>query len=79
LSLPKSAGYLRASQISNQSSTQNSQVEAKPDWIETNATSIGYVKHPLEKILEWLDRVILWLEEILVTVLGRLQRLWQGK
>lgn len=79
LSLPKSAGYPSASQISNQSSTQNTQVEAKPDWIETNATAIGYVKHPLEKILEWLDRFILWLEEILVRVLGRLQRLWQGK
>jgi hypothetical protein len=73
---PKSAGYPRASQISNQSSTQNTQVEAKPDWIETNATAIGYVKHPLEKILEWLDHVILWLEEMLVRVLGRL---WQGK
>lgn len=79
LSLPKSAGYPRANQISNQTSTQNTQVEAKPDWIETNATAIGYVKHPLEKILEWLDRLILWLEEMLVRVLGRLQRLWQGK
>lgn len=76
LSLPKSAGYPRASQISNQSSTQNTQGEAKPDWIETNATAIGYVKHPLEKILEWLDRLILWLEEMLVKVLGRLR---QGK
>lgn len=79
LSLPKSARYRSASQISNQRSTQNTQVEAKPDWIETNATTIGYIKHPLEKILEWLDRVILWLEEMLVKVLGQFQRLWQGK
>jgi len=41
----------------------NIYIELTPDWIETAATPSGYVKHPLEKILAWLDRGILWLEE----------------
>jgi hypothetical protein len=46
----------------------DSPLEADPDWIETNATPIGYVKHPLVKILEWLDRLILRLEELLARI-----------
>lgn len=55
------------------------QMEAQPDWIETDATAIGYVKHPLEQLLEWLDLTLLWLEEMLLKVLQWLQQLWQGK
>jgi hypothetical protein len=45
-------------------------IEVDPDWIETKATPAGYVKHPLVKLLEGLDRLILWLEE-------RLASLWR--
>ncbi|MBW4663808.1 MAG: hypothetical protein KME01_06335 [Chroococcus sp. CMT-3BRIN-NPC107] len=41
-------------------------LENTPDWIETNATTMGYVKHPLEQLLEWLDLAMLWLENMLV-------------
>ncbi len=41
-------------------------LEHTPDWIETHATTMGYVKHPLEQLLEWLDLAMLWLENILV-------------
>ncbi len=58
---------------------QSTQIEAKPDWIETTATSMGYEKHPLEQLLEWLDSFMLWLEEIFAKVFQSLQRLWQGK
>jgi hypothetical protein len=27
---------------------------------------VGYVKHPLEKVLEWVDRVIFWVEEAVI-------------
>ena len=57
----------------------NSQVEAKPDWIEVEATFVGYDKHPLEQLLEWLDHAILWLEEIIVKVYQFFQRLWRCK
>nr|MCU0536337.1 hypothetical protein [Hydrococcus sp. Prado102] len=53
------------SQLARSHPTERS-LEVDPDWIETNATPVGYVKHPLVRVLEWLDRVILWLEDILV-------------
>ncbi|PHJ67502.1 hypothetical protein VF14_05405 [Nostoc linckia z18] len=65
-------------EISQQRFSQTTEVEAQPDWIETKATTMGYEKHPLEKILEWLDAVILWLEEIFAKLFQSLQRVWQG-
>jgi hypothetical protein len=38
--------------------------------IDTVATPIGYVKHPLEQLLGWLDQGILWLER-------HIAQLWQ--
>ncbi|WP_193194728.1 hypothetical protein [Nostoc sp. MG11] len=58
---------------------QGTQIEAKPDWIETTATLMGYEKHPLEQLLEWLDSFMLWLEDIFVKIFHVLQRLWRGK
>ncbi|MCP6761500.1 MAG: hypothetical protein NHB32_22795 [Fischerella sp. CENA71] len=65
--------------ISQQQRQQTTEVEAKPDWIETKAKIIGYDKHPLEQILAWLDRIMLWLEETIVRIFKLLQRLWYGK
>lgn len=39
-------------------------------WIETEAKLVGYVKHPLEHLLEWLDKSMLWLET-------RLSKIWR--
>lgn len=58
----------KASEISAQPDTQSTQRESAPDWIETNATSMGYVKHPLEQLLGWLDRAMLWFERFLIKV-----------
>lgn len=44
------------------------QLEAAPEWIETQATPMGYVKHPLEQILEWLDFAMVWIEEQILKV-----------
>jgi hypothetical protein len=44
----------------------NHDIEPTPDWIETEAISTGYVKHPLEQILEWLDVGMLLLEEVTI-------------
>ena len=43
--------------------SQETGLDAAPDWIETEARAIGYYKHPLEQILEFLDIFVLWLEE----------------
>ncbi|MEQ8385974.1 MAG: hypothetical protein RH949_26810 [Coleofasciculus sp. A1-SPW-01] len=59
-----------ALQISGLSTLENNlkpeTVVKTPDWIETEAISTGYVKHPLEQILEWLDVGMLLLEEVTI-------------
>lgn len=60
-------------------SQKHTQIEAQPDWIDVEAIFIGYDKHPLEQLLQWLDSAILWLEEIVMKVFQALRRLWRGK
>jgi len=49
--------------------SQETGLDAAPEWIETEARAIGYHKHPLEQILEFLDIFVLWLEE-------KLKKIW---
>lgn len=62
-----------------QQTSSKNQAEAKPDWIDTTATVLGYEKHLIEYILEWLDVVILWFEQILLNIFYFLQGLLRGK
>ncbi|AFZ30904.1 hypothetical protein Glo7428_2393 [Gloeocapsa sp. PCC 7428] len=41
------------------------QINPTAEWIDVSAIAVGYVKHPLEQVLEWLDRAMLWLEKSL--------------
>ncbi|MDZ8184437.1 MAG: hypothetical protein RMX96_06165 [Nostoc sp. ChiSLP02] len=66
-------------EILQQQFHQSTEVEAQPDWIEAKVTATSYVKHPLEKVLEWLDRVMVWLEDIFAKLFHSLQRVWQGR
>jgi hypothetical protein len=59
------------------SPSPNSHLEPAPDWIETPATPNGYVKHPLERLLEGVDLVMLWLEELVLKLWRWLQQLWR--
>ncbi len=43
--------------------------------LEVEAQIMGYVKHPLEHILEWLDQIMLWIE----TIVGRIWRWLQAR
>jgi hypothetical protein len=45
-------------------------------WIEAEATSLGYVQHPLERVLGWLDRAMLWLEEVIIRLGQWFQQWW---
>jgi hypothetical protein len=47
-----------------QPKNQSAAVQPEGDYLETKAESMGYIKHPLEQVLEWLDRVMLQLENI---------------
>lgn len=60
--LTKSQNYaIESPQISSNSSTP----EAKPDWLEAKVTATGYIKHPLERILGWLDQIMVKVEEMI--------------
>lgn len=37
--------------------------EKDPKILDTPVTAVEYVKHPLEKLLEWLDGAMYWVEE----------------
>ncbi|MEH2114291.1 hypothetical protein [Nostoc sp.] len=78
-SISQTKSESRKGEMLKQQFHQSSEVEAQPDWIETKATSAGYEKHPLEQLLEWLDYVMLWLEERFVRIFQSLRQLWQGK
>lgn len=56
------------SALTNPTSSTANGLDAAPDWIETPATPSGYVKHPLEQLLEWLDSAMLWLEELIAKI-----------
>ena len=73
--LPKSSQSVSAGKSSNQPCSHCTQLESAPDWIETNASLMGYVKHPLEILLQWLDRAMLWLEDVLMIVWQWVQKL----
>lgn len=61
--------------LGNSIATKSSErLEHTPEWIEINATTMGYVKHPLEQLLEWLDLAMLWLENILLKFWDWLQQ-----
>ncbi len=51
----------------------------KPDWIDISATSLGYEKHPLEQMLEWLDQSILWIEQIFTNMIYFFRGLLLGR
>jgi hypothetical protein len=47
----------------------------QPTWLEAQASVIGYVKHPLEQLLEWLDQGLLWVEVAFSTLWHAVQPL----
>ncbi|BAW96558.1 hypothetical protein NIES970_14910 [[Synechococcus] sp. NIES-970] len=57
-----------------ESSPSEKGIEAKPEWIETKALSIGYEQHFLERILKAVDHLLAWLENTATKVLQRLGR-----
>lgn len=48
--------------------THDTQLETDPNLLETKATTVGYEKHILEKILEILDQIFVWIEEKLLKI-----------
>lgn len=49
--------------------------DSASDWLQAQAIPIGYEKHFLARLLEWLDRALAWLEEKLLQLWNWLKRL----
>lgn len=58
LKTAKSSKTLTKSQLNIHHKTER----VSSNWVETEGRSTGYIKHPLVRILEWLDIVIHWIE-----------------
>ncbi|MEG4350361.1 hypothetical protein QUA70_19260 [Microcoleus sp. LAD1_D5] len=56
--------YTAATPAAAEPKNPSAGVQPEGDYLETKAESMGYIKHPLEQVLEWLDRVMLRLENI---------------
>jgi hypothetical protein len=54
-------------------------IETKSDFIETKVSKVEYEKHPLELLLEWLDSMMLELEELFVKAFRWLRKFWNSK
>jgi hypothetical protein len=52
---------------------QFNNIESKPEWLETEVKHIGYVKNPLEIVLQWLDKFMLWLEEVVIFIINMIK------
>jgi len=61
---------LSTQKIFAQPQTESKESNHTTEWLQAEAVSMGYDKHILARILEWVDRALVWLEE-------RLLRLWQ--
>ncbi|MEG4171484.1 MULTISPECIES: hypothetical protein [unclassified Microcoleus] len=56
--------YTAATRAAAEPKNPSAGVQPEGEYLETKAESMGYIKHPLEQVLEWLDQVMLRLENI---------------
>jgi hypothetical protein len=75
----QAAAALRESEAGLAQTQRTASVESQPDYIEADATLLGYVQPPLEKLLRWLDLTLLWLEERLIWLWQRVQQWIQSR
>lgn len=64
-------------EIAANQTSESTEIEAKPEWIETKAELVGYQKHPLEQVLAWIDNTMLKIEEAIAKFAKALQQLWR--
>ncbi|MBD2101888.1 hypothetical protein [Leptolyngbya sp. FACHB-261] len=61
--------------VATQTKTASPEIDRdwSPDWIEAQATLMGYVKSPFSRLLDWIDQWIAKLESRLLTLLDWLR------
>ncbi|NEP87184.1 MAG: hypothetical protein F6K18_10285 [Okeania sp. SIO2C2] len=67
---PNYSQTIKNTKISIQHHSRDSKPEyqKEPDCLEVASVSIGYIKHPLEEILGWVDVVMTWIEKVFAQV-----------
>ncbi|MEA5471518.1 hypothetical protein [Spirulina sp. 06S082] len=50
------------------------QPELDDNWLEVDAKTTGYIEHPLEKVLKFVDAIVTWVEDAIVAVWKFLKR-----
>ncbi|NES64325.1 MAG: hypothetical protein F6K24_03135 [Okeania sp. SIO2D1] len=67
---PNYSQTIKNTKISIQHHSRDSKPEyqKEPDCLEVTSVSIGYIKHPLERILEWVDVVMTWIEKVFAQI-----------
>ena len=68
--LPRSQRTLKAT--NNLAKTVDRQVEYRPDWIEAISEEIGYSESLFSKILAWLDRIFLAIENWAISLWNKI-------
>ncbi|MGD1715393.1 hypothetical protein [Hydrocoleum sp. CS-953] len=59
---------INSTKISVQTYNSQSRPKHQANWLEVESVSVGYVKHPLQIILEWVDVIMTWLEKLVAQV-----------
>lgn len=59
---------MKPAQIAIQTYCSENRPKHQPNWLEVESVSIGYVKHPLEIILSWVDVMMTWVEKVVAQV-----------
>ncbi|MDJ0556572.1 MAG: hypothetical protein QNJ68_19455 [Microcoleaceae cyanobacterium MO_207.B10] len=78
-SVPKNIVATREkSRTSSPSQTTESKPTYQPECLEVKSVSVGYIKHPLEEILAWMDMIISWLEIAVAKLWQWAQKQWQN-
>ncbi|HEY9628158.1 MAG TPA: hypothetical protein V6C84_12735 [Coleofasciculaceae cyanobacterium] len=68
-----------STKISSQSSSADeNELVAKPSWIEAEVRLVAYEKHPIEQLLDWLDRGMTWVEDRVVGVWKWVRDRWSS-
>ena len=56
--------------------TSENKPEFEENWLEVDAKTTGYIEHPLEKILKFVDRVMAWIENAIVAIWNFFKRIF---
>ncbi len=73
ISLSANQGKAGAITLINKGVDEDVKQETQPYYWEADVITVGYIEHPFERFLKWVDRILLWIEgqwQLLMRSLG---------